>query len=362
MSNFTVTEDVDTQNIVTYIVDWTIIFQIGAEALAEALGAQLGENLGNNFTNALFGKNKDDEYQKEVIARLIRIEEKLDRILKFVESQLQQLLAKEIRIGFINDHSIIMRSSIEMSNSYINMYDNKTLLNVDILHSSLEDVVKSILNLAKYGWETFTALIEGYTVIVSGYSRLINYDKRYAHFLGEHSQKLNNHINNMLDPNILGSVTKIENDLQALLDDANKKISQIPSSDFLLTCMPLQILPDQPISIYQSIGYSGYLKHNGEKWEGNWSNTPIYKTTTNSSQDIPPMYGLPIIDWAYPIPQVTTKTKRWNIWHNIQSIANSATENQIIQPQRLIFLREAKTCLQHLQRSSTEFSKLSGLK
>lgn len=158
-------------------IDWKKLFTEKFEkALENAIGAKLGEL----FLDALLGlEDKDAVFRTEVIARLDRIEKKLDDVLRFIYTELPDLVARKLsdeikaqNFAAIRSWSIHVQAEVNAIAALRREGNEPTLEELRPLVDAANACLRMGHQIIGEGPEWYLAGIHAFTAGLAGYARV----------------------------------------------------------------------------------------------------------------------------------------------------------------------------------------------
>jgi hypothetical protein len=150
------------------MIAWEPLLAIAATKLAEALGTKLGEGSGEALLDSLLGRKAGDkDFEREVIGRLTRIEQKLDSLIVFLRDSFPELFRDELITTERND----LDASLAELKASIGSPSTDRLL------SAVAKVGMAGLKLLMRGQGCYLSGVRAMAGMLSGYSRLAASDK-----------------------------------------------------------------------------------------------------------------------------------------------------------------------------------------
>jgi hypothetical protein len=212
------------------------VLAAAAVYLAESFARRLGENLADKLVEQLFGKNHDDAaFQAEVLARLDRIEKKIDGIITAL-IEIRQLIQKLPRQVTIDAAQVNLSNDISTLNARLRPFLNNPK-NLQ-LQSALAEHVRKILDggslLMRQGKEYHVSGVQAMAAAFPCFSRLIQVNKAYASVLGEYGNIYSNYASPWLDPNEPSSFESEMSVLIAQKNEADIAMNSPPNRNFLI--------------------------------------------------------------------------------------------------------------------------------
>jgi hypothetical protein len=177
--------------------EWDKVFQIASGKAGEALGiavagpagAELGEAIGAAIWRSIMGNPEDpeEEFRREVLARLDRIESKLGEILKFLQQDFPDICrvatSEALVIETIKE---LVGARIEVAGWVTRIKETKGKLSSAEFGMALTAANKTFqlgIKLLHGGQEWYTSIVHAYTAGLSLYGHLLRYRPGYHNFL-----------------------------------------------------------------------------------------------------------------------------------------------------------------------------------
>jgi len=273
---------------------WVAILQAGTASLASGFGRRLGEDLGSaagtRLAGIIFGAtgSTSNEWQQEVGLRLSRIEQKIDSLFHFCQSQLPALVHQQVEDVVVNQRvNDIKAARIAVAAKLVAYADNPSPANKASLRESADDMAELGLSVGLYGPAWHAACLVAFTSLTSAYSRLLADDHQ---LLGAFKVLLAGYqdlIEPWFNPEKSRSIAEVLNSKSGEYVTAKILTDKQPIGNFLLgiAAGPFQIgsphyqgpspAPTPPVETY--IGYKAWIEKSGNMWGGTWS-SPWYVT------------------------------------------------------------------------------------
>lgn len=157
---------------------WEELLLLAAEEMAKAFGAHLGEGLSQALIDSLFGKKDDTAFQAEVIARLTRIETKLDDLIRYLKRDFPEVVRKIVDEGHAEaTRKQLNTSSAEVAGELSNFRSRRTPETANQLRTSAIAAAKLGHQLLQYGPASYSSGIHAGGTLLSAMSELMRFDK-----------------------------------------------------------------------------------------------------------------------------------------------------------------------------------------
>lgn len=266
---------------------WAPVFQKAAEALAESFAKRLGEELGGAagkaLAEAIFGGGEaaNAAWQAEVDLRLSRIEQKLDKIIDFLNNQLPALVYTQVTQAVLDQRvNDVKGARLAVTSAIIAFEADHSPSNAAALRSAADRIADLGYSLAQNGPAWHAATFLAFTSTVAAYSRLLSIDQSLLGALKNYASSYDLVIAGWLDPAVSRSFAEVRSARQRDLNTARAIVAQQPIGNFLLAVNRGPIKFGQP-------GYMGYadpqygkmdtywgtkawIEKRGNYWGGDW--------------------------------------------------------------------------------------------
>lgn len=300
--------DLDGGARVGFYVAWAGLLKAAAVLMADAAVKRFGEKAAEALVRYLTGEGGNDAYNKEVIARLTRIEEALVKLIAFMTIHMVPLIKKAVDASIVESNIRTLQSTAKaVGNS---LFDYRK----DPTQDKADRVWNNSLRLLEQGWAIIIAgqewhLIASHAIsaVIPAYADLLKRDKKkYGTSLGLWAQDYLPVMEKWVDPIQPNNFVSFRKEQQGLLDDAKRAMQTPPSSKFLLQVIgPYGRADEMGGTIWSWIGIPAHAAPPGADglWrEGNGYGTYPQIVLTTVDQVAPPhsAFGLPVLPWWDP--------------------------------------------------------------
>lgn len=213
-------------------IAWQPVLQIGAEELAKALGASIGTGLGQAFMDALLGKpNPDVQFQREVIHRLERIEQKLDSLISFIRAELPDFMQTLVREEFMEADRIALataRSQVGDAVAQVPQGNPPDADQIFLLEQAAIHAANCGERLLRRGPACYMAGVHALASMVAAYARIADAKPEKLRSLASRARVFAEITNSWIDPEKIYSYPALAAMCRRELDDARAALGSLP--------------------------------------------------------------------------------------------------------------------------------------